>query len=340
MEMIIEAKELSREFTVYNNSGSSFVMLNQMLFRKGQKKCVVDQLNLTINKGEFIGYLGPNGAGKSTTIKMLSGVLRPTSGELSVLGMSPTKNRKEYAKHIGVLYGQRTQLWWDLPLIDSFELLKSIYKVPDSFYKDRLYKFVELLDMQEFLNRPVRVLSLGQRMKGEMVATLLHNPQILFLDEPTIGLDVLAKDRIQNFLRTINKEEKVTIMLTSHNMDDIEKLCDRVVLIDHGKVMFDGNQQELKRLTPQKKTLIIDVAAEDIGKTPVISPVKIEENRMYFEIADDSEVPKIITQLSVSFTLLKIEMLEPGIEDVLKELYATRNYSITSDSAPIMETAQ
>ncbi|MDT3498623.1 ATP-binding cassette domain-containing protein, partial [Bacillus toyonensis] len=228
--MIIEAKNLSREFTVYSKESGSFFMLNQILGRKGTKKKVVDNINMDIAEGEMVGYLGPNGAGKSTTIKMLSGVLTPTSGDLKVLGREPGKYRKENAKDIGVLYGQRTQLWWDLKLNDSFELLKAIYKVDSKVYKKRLNNFIEILDMEEFINRPVRQLSLGQRMRGEMVATLLHSPPILFLDEPTIGLDVLAKNKIQEFLKFLNKEEKTTILITSHNMDDIEKLCDRIVL--------------------------------------------------------------------------------------------------------------
>ncbi|NUC20222.1 ATP-binding cassette domain-containing protein [Bacillus mycoides] len=227
-------------------------MLNQILGRKGTKKKVVDNINMDIAEGEMVGYLGPNGAGKSTTIKMLSGVLTPTSGELKVLGREPGKYRKENAKDIGVLYGQRTQLWWDLKLKDSFELLKAIYKVDSKVYKKRLDNFIEILDMEEFINRPVRQLSLGQRMRGEMVATLLHSPPILFLDEPTIGLDVLAKNKIQEFLKFLNKEEKTTVLITSHNMDDIEKLCDRIVLIDQGKIMFDGAKNNLKKMTTKK----------------------------------------------------------------------------------------
>ncbi|MGE7217407.1 ABC transporter ATP-binding protein [Priestia koreensis] len=330
---IIEAKNLTREFKVFKKNSSSFYLLKKMFSRKAETKKVVDNLNLTIEEGDFVGYLGPNGAGKSTTIKMLSGVLTPTDGEITVLGMSPTKQRKAYAQKIGVLYGQRSQLWWDLPLIESFELLKAIYKVPEDEYKKRLDRFVELLDMQEFLYRPVRVLSLGQRMKGEIVATLLHSPPILFLDEPTIGLDVLAKDRIQEFLRIINKEEKVTIILTSHNMDDIEKLCNRIILIDQGKVMFDGSTEKLKTLTGKKKILILDIPPNQIDIAAPIVPLKVEGNRLFFEVSDDSEISKLITKLSNFYEVLKVEIDEPEVEEVLKDLYISKQYQLEEVSS-------
>ncbi|MED1270490.1 ATP-binding cassette domain-containing protein [Bacillus mycoides] len=326
--LIIEAKNLSREFTVYSKENGSFFMLNQILGRKGTKKKVVDNINMDIAEGEMVGYLGPNGAGKSTTIKMLSGVLTPTSGELKVLGREPGKYRKENAKDIGVLYGQRTQLWWDLKLKDSFELLKAIYKVDSKVYKKRLDNFIEILDMEEFINRPVRQLSLGQRMRGEMVATLLHSPPILFLDEPTIGLDVLAKNKIQEFLKFLNKEEKTTVLITSHNMDDIEKLCDRIVLIDQGKIMFDGAKNNLKKMTTKKDTLIVEIALEDMNKIPSLIPLKKEDNKMYFEFSDHEEVPKIINELSKQFRLIKIEIETPEIEQVLRELYENKQYGM------------
>ncbi|KIQ78196.1 ABC transporter ATP-binding protein [Bacillus sp. L_1B0_8] len=326
--LIIQAKNLSREFTVYSKNNDSFFMLNQIIGRKGTKKKVVDNINMYIEEGEIVGYLGPNGAGKSTTIKMLSGVLTPTSGELTVLGKEPSKNRKEHAKNIGVLYGQRTQLWWDLPLKDSFELLKAIYKIDSQLYKKRLSNFIEILDMEDFLNRPVRQLSLGQRMRGEMVATLLHSPPILFLDEPTIGLDVLAKLKIQEFLKFLNKEEGTTILITSHNMDDIEKLCNRIVLIDQGKIMFDGSKESLKRKTTRKDLLIIEVSPEDMNKTSSIIPIRREENTLYFEVSTHEEVPQLINELSKQFRILKIEVETPGIEQVLRELYEKKQYEV------------
>lgn len=225
-----------------------------------------------------------------------------------------------------MLYGQRSQLWWDLPLINSFQLLQAIYNISDADYKKRLDFFVEALDMSDFLNRPVRQLSLGQRMKGDIVATLLHSPPVLFLDEPTIGLDVVAKDRIQQFLRMINKEEKVTILLTSHNMDDIEKLCDRVILIDNGKVMFDGSQDQLKNLVTQNKTLVVDVAYEDIGKSTTPAPDSVENNQFFFNITDDGLIPELLQTLSQQVRILKIEILETSIENIIKELYVTKSY--------------
>ncbi|GGG01967.1 ABC transporter ATP-binding protein [Paenibacillus aceti] len=325
--MIIQAKHLTRDFKIYK-ARSSFHMLNQILRRKGEIKRVVDGVDLEIQEGEFVGYLGPNDAGKSTTIKMLSGVLQPTLGEISVLGLNPSKDRKKYAQQIGVLYGQRTQLWWDLPLRDSFDLLKAIYNIPQTDFTKRLHRFIELLDMHEFINQPVRQLSLGQRMKGEMVAALIHNPRILFLDEPTIGLDVLAKDRIQEFLAYINKEEKVTVMLTSHNMDDVERLCKRIILIDQGKVKFDGAKDALRDLVKQSKLLILEVAAGDMKLNHPLpyAPIKEEGNRLFFEVADDAEVSQIIAASAQSYSILKVDIEEPKIDSVLKELYLSKNY--------------
>ncbi|MDR0267455.1 ATP-binding cassette domain-containing protein [Paenibacillus sp.] len=325
--MIIQAKHLTRDFKIYK-AKSSFHMLNQILRRKGEIKRVVDEVDLEIQEGEFVGYLGPNGAGKSTTIKMLSGVLQPTLGEISVLGLNPTKDRKKYAQQIGVLYGQRTQLWWDLPLCDSFDLLKAIYNIPQKDFTKRLHRFIELLDMQEFINQPVRQLSLGQRMKGEMVAALIHNPRILFLDEPTIGLDVLAKDRIQEFLAYINKEEKVTVMLTSHNMDDVERLCKRIILIDQGKVKFDGTKEALRDLVKQSKFLILEVSADDMRLSQPLpyAPFKMEENRLFFEVMHDAEISQIIAASAKTHSILKVDIEEPKIDSILKELYQSKNY--------------
>lgn len=324
--MVIEAKNLTREFKTYEGS-SSFFMLNQLLRRKGKTKVVVDNINISIKEGEFIGYLGPNGAGKSTTLKMLSGILTPTAGQVKVLGIDPFKNRKSHAYNIGVLYGQRTQLWWDLPLYKSFELIQAIYNIPNDIYAKRLADLVEKLDMEEFMQRPVRVLSLGQRMRGELVASLLHKPPILFLDEPTIGLDVIAKDRIREFLSMLNKEEKVTIILTSHNIDDIKELCSRVIIIDNGKVMFDGKQEELRKLVKQHKILEVEVDPAQMQKTTPLESIQAIENRLYFEIENDSEVPSMVNQISNYYTILKMSILDPGMEGIVRDLYTTKKYA-------------
>ncbi|MBO8162796.1 MAG: ATP-binding cassette domain-containing protein [Brevibacillus sp.] len=324
--MIITTKNLCRDYLIYYGNTSFRNYFFRMFGMKGERKRVVNNLNMEIAQGEFVGYLGPNGAGKSTTIKMLSGVLTPTSGQIRVLGLDPVKDRKKHAQNIGVLYGQRTQLWWDLPLLESFELLKAIYRIPDRDFKRRLNRFTEALHMGDTLKRPVRQLSLGERMKGEVVAALLHAPPIVFLDEPTIGLDIVSKNYIQEFLHTVNKEDKTTILLTSHNMDDIEKLCKRVILIDNGQVKFDGTKENLRRLLGESKLLVLEVAPHPDGGVPPITPLKVEENKVFFELRDDSDVMPMLSVLSSHYTIQKVEIKEVEIEKVLQQLYLTKQY--------------
>jgi ABC-2 type transport system ATP-binding protein len=206
----------------------------------------VKDVSFDIRPGEFVGYIGPNGAGKSTTVKMLTGILHPTSGDVSVNGLSPQRQRQQLAYQIGVVFGQRTQLWWDLPTIDSFDILSAMYDVDRTVYQDFLKQFDDLLGLGEFLDTPVRRLSLGQRMRAELAASLIHSPNVLFLDEPTIGLDVVAKGRIRDFLKKLSSETGVTILLTTHDLRDIEELCDRVIMINHGSLIYDGTLQSLR----------------------------------------------------------------------------------------------
>ena len=200
----------------------------------------VNDISFRVDRGELLGYLGPNGAGKSTTIKMLTGILVPTAGHVSVAGLEPSRKRIELARRIGAMFGQRIQLWWDLPLHDSFELLRHIYRVPADRHRANLARFREVLELDPFLDTPVRQLSLGQRIRGELTAAMLHGPELLFLDEPTIGLDVVAKQRVRDFLVEINREDGVTVMLTTHDLGDIERLCNRLLVIDHGSLIWDG----------------------------------------------------------------------------------------------------
>lgn len=215
----------------------------------------VRDLSFTVEKGEFVGYLGPNGAGKSTTIKMLCGILTPTSGKVRVAGLDPSRRRTTLARRIGVVFGQRTTLWWDLPLKDSFELIRLLYKVDRHDFATRLAELIETLDLSEFMKTPVRQLSLGQRMRGDLAAALLHRPDILVLDEPTIGLDVVSKASIRDFLRRLNAEQGTTVLLTTHDLGDIERLCRRVMLIDHGHLAFDGTLEELMATAPVGETI-------------------------------------------------------------------------------------
>jgi ABC-2 type transport system ATP-binding protein len=215
----------------------------------------VSDLSFTVSAGEFVGYLGPNGAGKSTTIKMLCGILTPTSGTVRVAGLDPSRRRTTLARRIGVVFGQRTTLWWDLPLKDSFELIRHLYKVDRKLFRDRLAELTDTLDLGEFLRTPVRQLSLGQRMRGDLAAALLHAPDVLVLDEPTIGLDVVSKASIRDFLRRQNAERGTTVLLTTHDLGDIERLCRRIMLIDHGRLAFDGTLEDLMATAPGGTTI-------------------------------------------------------------------------------------
>ncbi len=230
---LIQVEDLSRTFTVRRKVGR--------LRRTAHEVRAVDGLSFEIRRGEMVGYIGPNGAGKSTTIKMLTGILVPSAGRLSVAGLDPSRDRVELTRRIGVVFGQRTTLWWDLPLRDSFELLRRIYRIEPARYRANLAEFTELLDLAHLLDTPVRQLSLGQRMRGDIAAALLHDPEILYLDEPTIGLDVVSKGRLREFLRRVNQERQVTLLLTTHDLQDIEQLCSRVMVIDHGTLVYDGS---------------------------------------------------------------------------------------------------
>jgi ABC-2 type transport system ATP-binding protein len=317
----IRVRNLVREFKVGGKKGGSFWLLKELFAQGGETKRVVDQVDFTIKKGEFVGYLGPNGAGKSTTIKMLSGVLVPTEGSVHVFGIEPHKHRKEHAKHIGVVFGQRTQLWWDLPLIESFRLLGKIYDVPKARFQENLDMFTEILEMGSFLATPVRQLSLGQRMRGDIAASLLHDPEILFLDEPTIGLDMIAKQKIQDFLLTVNKEKEITVILTTHNLDDIEKLCKRVIFIDKGKVLFDGSTEEMIRNFGDYRYVVVEASDwdESAWKGPAIA--RTEGHRLWFRIEDDKEVASLIRELSDKLAIQNLTVIEPRIEDMIKQLY-------------------
>ncbi|MFD1774078.1 ABC transporter ATP-binding protein [Paenibacillus rhizophilus] len=278
---IIIADNLVRQFHSPKKPAGSFKLLKSVFSMQKETINVVDHVTFTVRKGDFVGYIGPNGAGKSTTIKMLSGVLVPTSGTVHVKGLEPYKNRKQHAGNIGVVFGQRTQLWWDLPLIESFKLLGKIYNVPKERFQHNLEMFTEILDMSSFLSTPVRQLSLGQRMRGDIAAALLHEPEILFLDEPTIGLDILAKEKIQSFLQKINKEKEITIILTTHNMDDIEKLCRRVIFIDKGQILFDGSTVVMTAEFGGFRYLVVDAPNWDEAAWNGPSVERREDNQLF-----------------------------------------------------------
>ncbi len=257
---VIRATQLSKSFRVGEKQPGFLGTLRGALASGGREVKAVDAVDFEIARGEVVGYLGPNGAGKSTTLKMLSGVLVPSAGELLVNGRVPWRERKQHVARIGAVFGQRTTLWWDLPVIESLELLRHIYKIPAPRFQANLNTFREILELDPFLNTPVRALSLGQRMRADVCAALLHDPDVLFLDEPTIGLDVVAKERIRQFIQTINRERGTTVILTTHDLSDIEKLCERVMIIDHGKLLFDGRLAALLERFGGKRALVLEFA--------------------------------------------------------------------------------
>jgi ABC-2 type transport system ATP-binding protein len=280
----------------------------------------VKDISFHVERGELLGYLGPNGAGKSTTIKMLTGILVPSSGRVSVAGLDPSKRRIELAKSIGAMFGQRVQLWWDLPLIDSFELLRHIYKVPADRYRTSLARFREVLDLDPFLQTPVRQLSLGQRIRGELTASMLHEPELLFLDEPTIGLDVVAKQRVRDFLIEINRERGVTVLLTTHDLGDIERLCKRLLVIDHGSLIWDGQIEDLKQRYGAERLLIVDLEAP-------VPPLEIEGARV--EKVDGPRqwlrfrgpAAELTARVAASARLVDLQITEPDIEEIVRRIY-------------------
>lgn len=261
MSKIIQFNNICKDFKIMAKKKGVNAFVG---FFKREKKIIEALKNVTfeIEEGDIVGYIGPNGAGKSTTIKIMSGILTPTSGECSIMGYTPWKNRKQYVKNIGVVFGQRSQLWWDVPIIDSFELLKDIYKIPDKEYEETLNELIKTLNLGELLNRPLRQLSLGQKMKCELAGSLLHRPKILFLDEPTIGLDAVTKLSVREFIKSINKKWGTTIILTTHDMSDIDALTNKIILIGRGQILYNGSFSEIKQKYDKTKLIEVEFAQE------------------------------------------------------------------------------
>src|SRR6478609_3426661 len=255
MKNAIEVNQLRKEFKAYSSRSGLKGAFRDLFTRNYRVMKAVNDISFTVKQGEMVGYIGENGAGKSTTIKMLTGILTPTSGDITVNGMNPHKEREKFAQTIGVVFGQRSQLWWDIAVQESFRLLKKVYKVSDEDYNAHMEHVIQTLDIGPLLDKPVRKLSLGQRMRCELAAALIHNPPLLFLDEPTIGLDVLVKLKIRKFLKEINEQYKTTILLTTHDLTDIEALCERLILLDEGKIIYDGTLQDLKETWGDRKEL-------------------------------------------------------------------------------------
>ena len=320
---IITVEHLSKHFKVHRRRTGFWGNLSSTVSRKHDIVKAVDDVNFSLERGELVGYIGANGAGKSTTIKMLTGILVPTSGHIDVMGLTPYRHRKENTRRIGVVFGQRTQLWWDLPVIDSFELLKHIYEIPQNLYKQNLEFFSELLQLQPFLSTPVRRLSLGQRMRCDLTAALLHNPEILYLDEPTIGLDVVAKEQVRQFLRQVNAERQVTVILTTHDLNDVEKVCRRLIIIDSGKIIYDGGIDALKKRYGKTRMLIVDLAQaySDI-QLDGVDLTRRDGNRVWLAFDRDTiSASEVIAQLTGRYEIQDLTISEPEIEEIVRRIY-------------------
>lgn len=320
---IIRVRDLSKTFKIPKRKEGPFGAVRTLFSREYQVKEAVHNISFSIQRGEIVGYIGPNGAGKSTTIKMLTGILVPSGGEVVVQGLVPYQQRTENARKIGVVFGQRTQLWWDLPLIESFELLRHIYKLPEERYKANMARFSALLSMDEFIQTPVRQLSLGQRMRADLAAALLHDPEILYLDEPTIGLDVVAKEKIRDFVLEMNRERQLTVILTTHDMQDIERLCERMILIDKGTVIYDGPVEQIKSRFGKQRTLVVDLE-EATAEVAVEGAelVKREGGRHWLRFnRDEVSASELIARVSAHWSIRDLTLEEPQIEAIISRIY-------------------
>jgi ABC-2 type transport system ATP-binding protein len=325
----IEAHGLTKEFKVYQSRPGLMGAFRDLLNRQYRVIRAVDAIDLTIDQGEIVGYIGENGAGKSTTIKMLTGILEPTAGELKVNGYDPHRERERFVRTIGVVFGQRSQLWWDIAVQESFRLLQKVYQLPDDQYKRHLGRMVEVLEIGELLDQPVRKLSLGQRMRCELAAALIHQPPLLFLDEPTIGLDVLVKENIRRFLKEINKELGTTILLTTHDISDIEALCSRVVMLDQGRIIYDGSLTKLRLNWGGGRKIHLDLAENiqliELEQKTEGLPVKWEQTGQKQYIAHihhgELAVSEVLSRVVQHVPIQEMRIEEASTEEIVRQIY-------------------
>ena len=319
---MIDVKNLSKDYTIKRKGAGLSGALKGLMTRNTDVIHAVKNLSFHIDKGEIVGFIGPNGAGKSTTIKMMSGILTPTSGSVLIDGEDITKHRKEVVRNIGVVFGQRTQLNWDLRLGETFELLKHIYRIRQTDYDKTLDVMNDILGIKELIDKPVRQMSLGQRVKGDLVASMLHSPKVLFLDEPTIGLDVSAKYSLRKFIKEINQVRKTTIILTTHDLGDIQELCERLIIINHGKMMEDGNLKEITDRIAPYKTLVVEYYDEEAPSHDKCEMIGHEGNVARYRFAkSDITAADIIADLSAGKSLKDVSIEEAGIDDIIKIAY-------------------
>jgi ABC-2 type transport system ATP-binding protein len=332
----IEVHHLQKHFHVRKNHKGRWATLRNLFSRDYMLVKAVDEVSFTIQAGELVGYLGPNGAGKSTTLKMLAGLLVPSGGAVTVNGLVPWRERKAHVARIGAVFGQRTTLWWDLPVIESLELLQHIYRVPAGRFRQNLADFTELLGLREFLDAPVRSLSLGQRMRADLAAALLHDPELLFLDEPTIGLDVVAKERIRGFIQHVNQERRTTVLLTTHDLADVQRLCRRVMIIDHGKLLFDGQLEALQARFGGKRRLVVDFgeAYPDVSVEGADIVEQRGERAVFAFDGRELSASALIGRLSARFSIRDLSVEEPDIEATVRNIYEKRLLSETETAEP------
>jgi ABC-2 type transport system ATP-binding protein len=329
---IIRLEHVTKSYVIYEKKPGLLGIIKSFFKTKKIVKNAVEDISFSVNEGEIIGYIGPNGAGKSTTIKMLTGILTPTKGNIIVDGIVPYKQRTANAQKIGVVFGQRSQLWWDLPLGESFTVLKEIYRVSDADFKERMEYFNQIFGLKEFIKQPVRQLSLGQRMKAELAASFLHNPKIVYLDEPTIGLDVVAKENIRKTIKEMNRKFNTTVILTTHDLNDIEELCNRILLIDQGKIIYDGDIEHLRETYGSKKIISFtlkdsgDIDVIDVEKAfkPLDNDIFIEKDQKQITVVFNKH--KLAIKEITSFVLNQVEVSDIDISDdplenIIKEIY-------------------
>lgn len=329
---MIEVKNVKKEFKKTVKDPGLKGSVKSLFHKKTEVVKAVDGLTFNVDKGEMLGFIGPNGAGKSTAIKMLTGILTPTSGMINIDGQVPYENRRHYVKDIGVVFGQRTQLWWDLPLTETYSVLKEIYMIEENKFKDRMEFLNEVLDLQDFIKSPVRTLSLGQRMRADIAASMLHSPKVLFLDEPTIGLDVVVKDNIRKAIMQINKEDKTTIILTTHDLSDIETLCKRIVMIDKGKMVYDGSVHNMKNTYGKMREADLSLFnPEDIKKLNFQKTFNFSDDD--YEITNQANetvlkfnsakagVAEVLNYILNSVEVKDISVKDTDIEEIIRRIY-------------------
>jgi ABC-2 type transport system ATP-binding protein len=324
----VEAIQLAKEFRTFQRREGLLGAVQDLFSREYSNLRAVDGVSFTLSPGEMVGYIGPNGAGKSTSVKMLTGILVPSSGKVIANGFEPYRQRVAFTRTAGVVFGQRTQLWWDIAVVESFRLLKEIYDVSDADYRARMARFDEILELKRYLRQPVRKLSLGERMRCDMAAALLHNPPLLYLDEPTIGLDLLAKENIRLFLKEVNREFNTTVLLTTHDLSDIEELCRRLMIIDHGRILFDGPLHDLKRMLWRQGHIRFDLKSSEQGPAleglvlPGIRLDKVDDltYRASFD-REDHTAGDVIRRIVSAVDVRDIYIEEESIEEIVRRIY-------------------